>query len=228
MPHQIPATGGTPPYTFAITGGSLPPGLTMSAAGLISGTPTAAGTFTFTVTVTDAAAATASVTCSIVIRPKEYFNGSSEQLICDPRYPWLLPPTARIPKYLHGSIAAPVQGVLSLIFQFQVPEGYWLVIDQNMCAYTGTGFVEGSGGIIWGIDINVPLAQAQLTGRPVAQFISSTGNLQRMVKVGPLLIKGGDMIRYKVIVTDPAVAVGPPNFVHAALAGWLYPLARNL
>src|SRR5262249_38696373 len=36
--------------TFSLTSGALPPGLTLSAAGLLSGTPTASGTFTGTVT----------------------------------------------------------------------------------------------------------------------------------------------------------------------------------
>jgi large repetitive protein len=52
---SIVASGGLSPYTFAITTGSLPTGLTLSTAGVISGTPTAAGSFTFTITVTDSA-----------------------------------------------------------------------------------------------------------------------------------------------------------------------------
>ena len=47
------ATGGQAPYTFAITSGALPPGLTFSP-GEISGTPTTAGSFTFTLRATDA------------------------------------------------------------------------------------------------------------------------------------------------------------------------------
>jgi hypothetical protein len=46
-------TGGTPPYTYALIGGALPGGLTLSTSGMIAGTPTAAGTFNFSVQVTD-------------------------------------------------------------------------------------------------------------------------------------------------------------------------------
>src|ERR1035437_3204714 len=55
----LAATGGTPGYTWALVAGALPPGITMNAAGLISGGPTAAGTFNILVSVTDSAAATA-------------------------------------------------------------------------------------------------------------------------------------------------------------------------
>jgi hypothetical protein len=57
----VAASGGTPPYSFSITAGTLPPGLTLSGPnGEIRGTPTAEGSFQFTVQVTDAASGTAS------------------------------------------------------------------------------------------------------------------------------------------------------------------------
>lgn len=46
--------GGTGPYVFEVSDGVLPPGLAMSTAGVITGTPTAAGDFSFAVQVTDA------------------------------------------------------------------------------------------------------------------------------------------------------------------------------
>jgi hypothetical protein len=54
--YSIPviATGGTASYTFAVTAGNLPNGILLdSKSGILSGTPTAPGSFTFTVTVTD-------------------------------------------------------------------------------------------------------------------------------------------------------------------------------
>jgi hypothetical protein len=53
--QTLTAGGGIAPYTFAVTSGALPAGLSLGAAsGLLSGTPTLTGTFGFTVTVTDA------------------------------------------------------------------------------------------------------------------------------------------------------------------------------
>src|SRR6185503_16917111 len=49
----ITQTGGTAATTFAVTGGALPAGLSLSATGTVSGTPTMLGTFPFTVTATD-------------------------------------------------------------------------------------------------------------------------------------------------------------------------------
>jgi hypothetical protein len=50
----LAATSGTPPYSWSVVSvGKLPPGLTLSALGVISGTPTTAGTFPFTVQVAD-------------------------------------------------------------------------------------------------------------------------------------------------------------------------------
>lgn len=63
------ATGGTTPYTWTISAGSLPAGLSLSSAGLLSGMPTAPGTFDFTVKVTDATAGTATASLQITIDP---------------------------------------------------------------------------------------------------------------------------------------------------------------
>lgn len=49
----INASGGIAPYDLQVTSGSLPPGLSMSSAGVITGTPTGAGTYNFTVTARD-------------------------------------------------------------------------------------------------------------------------------------------------------------------------------
>jgi len=61
------ASGGTPGYTFTVSVNSPPSGLTLSSAGVLSGTPTGSGTTTFTVQVTDSANATATKQFQITI-----------------------------------------------------------------------------------------------------------------------------------------------------------------
>ena len=65
--QTLAVSGGISPYTWTRSAGTLPGGLTLSAAGVISGTPTTVGTFNFTVRVTDAAAKTATRALSITV-----------------------------------------------------------------------------------------------------------------------------------------------------------------
>jgi len=50
---SMSATGGTAPSNWSVISGSLPPGVTLSGAGLLAGTPTASGSYSFGVRVTD-------------------------------------------------------------------------------------------------------------------------------------------------------------------------------
>jgi len=95
----LQASLGTPPYTWSISAGSLPAGLTLNGStGDISGAPTTAGTSTFTVMVTDAnsmsstkelsitvaAAALGSVTGTVTDRPGAIASGATVDLFSLP------------------------------------------------------------------------------------------------------------------------------------------------
>ncbi|MFI6882588.1 fibronectin type III domain-containing protein, partial [Streptosporangium canum] len=74
--YGVPLTvgGGTAPYTWSVSAGSLPPGLTLNAAtGVLSGTPTAAGGYSFTARVTDAGNVSTTREVTLVIAPKPAF-----------------------------------------------------------------------------------------------------------------------------------------------------------
>ena len=61
------ATGGTPPYQWSITAGTLPGGLSLTSAGRVAGTPTAAGHPSLTVAATDADGHTATKPASLTV-----------------------------------------------------------------------------------------------------------------------------------------------------------------
>jgi hypothetical protein len=70
--QSVVATGGTGPYTYALTSGAFPTGLTINTAGTISGTVTAAGqngTYSLTLTATDHAGLTGVITDSLIVNP---------------------------------------------------------------------------------------------------------------------------------------------------------------
>ncbi|HVB85174.1 MAG TPA: putative Ig domain-containing protein [Candidatus Dormibacteraeota bacterium] len=68
---SLAATGGTGSYMWSVSAGTLPGGLTLSSAGVLSGTPTAAGTFGFTAKVTDAASHSTTEPLQVVIAPAQ-------------------------------------------------------------------------------------------------------------------------------------------------------------
>jgi hypothetical protein len=63
------ASGGLPPYSWSVVSGSgsLPAGISLSASGVLSGTPTAIGTSTFSLRVTDSSDVSATRAFSIVV-----------------------------------------------------------------------------------------------------------------------------------------------------------------
>ncbi|MEL1245946.1 choice-of-anchor J domain-containing protein [Flavobacterium sp. DGU11] len=64
---QFTQTGALGTANYAVTAGALPPGLTLSASGTVSGPPTTPGTYNFTVTVDDTSGCSASSAFSITV-----------------------------------------------------------------------------------------------------------------------------------------------------------------
>jgi hypothetical protein len=69
-PVALTATGGVAPYTWTVSSGELPGGITLGPNGSVGGAPTSAGTFTFTIRVADAGDSFASVPGTITVAPQ--------------------------------------------------------------------------------------------------------------------------------------------------------------
>ena len=78
--QKFSAVGGTPPYTWSLTQGSVP-GLTFSVSqATLSGTPTTAGSYTFTLQAADSGGLTATRAFSVTIAPAALTITSATQL----------------------------------------------------------------------------------------------------------------------------------------------------
>jgi len=80
---QLGALGGTQPYDWAITSGTLPVGLNLSETGCIYGTPSASANATLTFRVTDAKGLTANKTLALTIQGKPGQVAASGKLFTD-------------------------------------------------------------------------------------------------------------------------------------------------
>jgi hypothetical protein len=115
----IVVSGGVTPYTFALASGSLPPGLTLNPnTGVISGSPTATGTYSFAVQVTDSSSGTAqttTLTCGITVNPPPITlscPASSAQLGL--YYSSQLMASGGVPAYTYSVVQGSLPGGLTL------------------------------------------------------------------------------------------------------------------
>ncbi len=67
----------SPAATFSLTGGSLPPGLTLSPSGVLAGTPTAVGDYNFTISAGNGVAPVATLTTHLLVTQAPAFTSAN-------------------------------------------------------------------------------------------------------------------------------------------------------
>ena len=82
----LTAAGGSGSYTWTVASGSLTPGLSLSSNGVLSGTPTTAGSYSFTLKVTDSSGASASQAFQITITGGTTGGGGSTSSVTASTY----------------------------------------------------------------------------------------------------------------------------------------------
>jgi hypothetical protein len=184
---QLAASGGTPPYQWSVaSGSSLPAGLTLSAAGVLSGTPTAQATSTFNITVTDTAAPPASLTKSFSLT----ISGVAGTALLNGNYAFEL-------SGFNAAGAVVVGGSFQADGAGKISNG---VEDFNTTsAHTNQTF---TGVYTLGSDNRGTLTFSSLAGSPTYAFaIDSTGAHTRFIQFDASGIRGSGQIEKQSVTT---------------------------
>jgi len=137
-------------------------------------------------------------------------------------YWWIYPRSGTQFKQPCVSIPLPVAGVLTEVMELQVPAGFCFVLRGIRHTYQGAGFVDGSGDLLWTIDVDDPNGSVSLSGYGLPDLTNMAE--QRGSQSRAWLIEGFAVfnpfqtLRYKVI-SNLGVS-GAPNFVTCGLYGW--------
>ena len=143
--------------------------------------------------------------------------------------PSLSPSRNAIDIYVSGSVAAPAPTVLTVLLAYQVPSGHQFALTGVMWKFEGPagGFVQGSGDIIWTLDVNNPLTPSALAiaGRYIQGFGSELAEIGSYEKPWwfsrPRVFAPSDLIQLKVLTT----AAIPQNsgYFNSRFVGSLWP-----
>ena len=190
--QTLAATGGTPPYTWSVTAGSLPAGLSLDASsGTISGTPTAGGSTNVTITVSDARGLTAPKTLAIAVNlpsvPTVTIGG-----VPDTSGPRQQP---QVTISLSGAYPVDVSGTITLTFASSVGG------DDQMIQFSNGSRT---------LNFTVPAGSTQGVFSGVSSASVLTGTVAGSITLTVSLSAGGANITpnpppMKTIVTSPTV-----------------------
>jgi hypothetical protein len=141
-----------------------------------------------------------------------------------------LPPDAVFPAHLWmpsdgisfdptAYVATPAVGASIAVVQFIVPEGYYGVIKQIGNVYIGTGFVEGSGSLVWQILQNAGVV------RNYDNIVSSLGTVSAPGELAGRSILLEELSLVSLQVSNVSLVAGGTQ-VGGRLGGWFFPKYR--
>ena len=202
--QQPVVSDGTGPFTWAVSAGSLPPGLSLNTStGLVSGTPTLAGTSTVTLRATDSFAQAATRTVSIVVVAQPSFTGS--------------PPPAGQVGVSYTTPLPVAGGTLPLTWSISagnLPAG--LSLDPSTGRITGTPTTVGSSAFT----ATVADANGQQATRPITLVVGA-GPLVVTKSANRTTAAGGDVVSYTITVANTGASLWSGAAISDQLSGVL-------
>jgi len=166
------ASGGISPYTWSVQSGTLPSGLSLNTAGLLSGTPTQSGVFGFAVAVADSSGGSASSAFSLIVA---------------------LPPTPTVSITGLSATASPAQ---QSVFGVQLSSAYWLDITGSVTlTFTPNAVNDSDDPAIQfstgGRTLNFTIPAGQTTASWNSPPAIQTGTVAGVIKLGLRFSAGG-------------------------------------
>lgn len=135
-----------------------------------------------------------------------------------PYAPWIHPPDNFQAFDQVAAIATPDVATGDItVLQFEVPFGWDGVIRRLSHNYTGAGFVQGTGGIIWRL-----LVDGQAV-RNYDSMLVEFGSVQSPRCTDGIRIYSRQIIKYVVNVTGINFQPSGVSQTICCLAGWIYP-----
>ncbi len=137
------------------------------------------------------------------------------------RAPWLWMPKEGERYNEINTIALPaVEGVETVVISHQVPPGYDGVIVNPVNTFTGSGFFEGSGDIVWRIRLNRYFA------KDYGNIQTSLGSLTlpMAAQQHTIRLESNQIVQYTATLGTGALGrLDPAGRILCALNGWFYP-----
>ena len=175
------ASGGVAPYTFSVVAGALPPGLTLSPEGTLSGTPSGAGTFNFTVRAIDSTTGTGAPHGVV---------GNYAFTVANPAAPTAAPANASTAFEAPVAIdlSASVSGVYASLAIAAVPAHGSVSISGDVATYTPASGYFGADSFTYTASgpggTSAPAAVSVVVGTPAAPTVADVSGVSLVYEGG--------------------------------------------
>jgi hypothetical protein len=137
-----------------------------------------------------------------------------------------MPPDAIRLNYIGNAVTTSLTAnVPNIVMQYPVPFGFEGIVNEHVNLFqpqTGPGYQDGSGDLIWRIEVNQYLLTYYTNVNTSMGSLAQSGGVRNG---GGFRIKSNQTITYSVIPTVAALGtLDPVGQVICGIRGWIYPI----